>query len=151
MNKKYTYLLIALLVIGAGVGTYLKANNCKEMGCRVEEKCKGHLIPDSDTLNVIKTNGTIVFVDYERDGVAYHEYEYYKSIDAAFFKNFDEESFRNDDEAGGYRATVHIYKALKKGDTEIIIYKKTSPHRQQENDTASKEPVLVATYKFHIE
>ena len=145
------YLLIALVIVTGGAWIYLKANTCKTLGCRVEAKCKGHFVPSSDTLNVIKTNSTIVFVDYERDGVAHHDYEYYKSVDHSFFTTADEESFRNDDEAGGYLATVSIYKALKKGDTEIVFYKKPSAYHLQENDTASRESVEIATYKFHID
>jgi len=70
MNKKYTYLLVALVIVITGSWIYLKTNSCKDVGWRVEVKCKGHFVPTSDTLNVIKTNSTIVFVDYERDGVA---------------------------------------------------------------------------------
>jgi hypothetical protein len=151
MKKKYSYLLVVLVIVIAGGWIYLKTNSCKEMGCRIEEKCKGHFVPGTDTLNVIKVNSTIVFVDYEREGVTLHDYGYYKSIDAGFFKNIDEESFRNNGEAGGYLATVRIYQALKKGDTEIIFYKKQSISHQQENDTTTKEPEAVATYKFHIE
>ena len=121
------------------------------MGCRVEAKCKGHFVPSSDTLNVIKANSTIVFVEYERDAVAQHDYDYYKNIDTTYFTNIDEESFRNDDETGGYLATVRIYKALKKGDTEIIVYKKPSQYQQQKNDTVSAQQIVVATYKFHID
>jgi len=149
MNKKYVYFLIGLLTVSASIWIYLKANTCKTMGCRVEAKTRGLFVPSSDTLNVIKANNTIVFVDYERDGVAHHDYEYYKSIDNNFFANIDEESFRNDEEAGGYLATVHIYKALKKGDTEIVFYKK--PFIYPANDTGSGKPIIVATYKFHIE
>jgi hypothetical protein len=151
MNKKTRWLLVILVAVITGAAFYLKANTCKDIDCRVEAKCKGHLLPRSDTLNIIKSNGTIVFVEYEREGVARHAYEYYKDIDPAFFKNIDEESFLNQDEAGGYRATVGIYKALKKGDTEILLYKKPSRDLKQANDTAFTKPETEATYKFHIE
>ena len=151
MNKKYMYLLVALVVVITSGWIYLKANSCKDMGCRVEAKCKGHLIPSSDTINAIKVNGTIVFVEYERDGVAQHDYDYYKNVDAAFFTKADEELIRNEGEAGGYTATVRVYKALKKGDTEIVFYKKPSMYQQRENDSTSKEPVKLATDQFHIE
>ena len=78
MNKKYVYILIGLLTVSASIWIYLKANSCETMGCRVEAKTKGHFVPSSDTLNVIKVNNSIVFVDYERAGVAHHDYEYYK-------------------------------------------------------------------------
>ena len=143
--------MATIVLVIAGTWFYLKANSCKDMGCRVEAKCKGHFVPSSDTLNVIKEKETIVFVEYERDGVARHDYEHYKTIDPVFFTNMDEQSFRNNDEAGGYVATVRIYKALKKGDTEIVCYKKTSTYQQQENDTTSGKPIVEATYKFHIE
>ena len=151
MNKKYVYILIGLLTVSASIWIYLKANSCKTMGCRVEAKTKGHFVPSSDTLNIITINNTIVFVDYERDGVAHHDYEYYKSVDNNFFANIDEEAFRNDEEAGGYLAIVHIYKALKKGNTEIVFYKKPFNYLHQANDTSSDKPNIVATYKFHIE
>ncbi len=151
MKRKYWYLLIALVAIAASAWIYLKVSSCKTMGCRVEAKTKGHFVPSSDTLNVIKANSTIVFVDYERDGVAHHDYEYYKSVDQSFFTNTDEESFRNDEEAGGYLATVHIYKALKKGNTEIVFYKKPSIYQQQKSDPTAGKPIIVATYKFHID
>jgi hypothetical protein len=151
MNKKSRWLLVILVAVIAGAAFYLEPNTCKDIDCRVEAKCKGHLSPRSDTLNVIKSNGTIVFVEYEREGVAHHDYEYYKDIDPVFFINIDEESFLNKDEAGGYRATVGIYKALKKGDTEILLYKKPSPDLKQPDDTAFTKPAIEATYKFHIE
>lgn len=151
MNKKYLYLLLIAIAAAAGIWFYLKQNGCKKMDCKVAAKTKGHYAPLPDTLNVIKENSTIVFVEYERDGVAKHDYEYYKEIDPAFFTNVDEASFRNDGEAGGYLATVHIYKAIKKGETAIVFYKKRLPSVKLEEDTVPAEPVKEATYKFRIE
>jgi len=151
MKKKYLYVLLIVIVAAACIWFYLKQDGCKKMDCKVAAKSKGHYVPLPDTLNVIKDNSTIVFVEYERDGVAKHEYEYYKEIDPSFLTNIDEASFRNDGEAGGYLATVRIYKAIKKGETEIVFYKKRSPSIKLENDTASAEPVKEVTYKFHIE
>jgi len=150
MHKKYLYPLIALIIITAGSWIYLRSNNCKTIGCRIEAICKGNYVPTSDTINIINKNATIVFVEYERDGIAQHDFEYSKTIDTAFFIKTTEEFIRNDDEAGGYAATVRIYKALKTGNTTIDFYKNPTLYMRKENDTVSPEPVKLASYKFHI-
>ena len=92
----------------------------------------------------------------ERDGIdreRFREFTYWKDIDNTFFENNDNKGFSNPDEAGGMITSLQIYKALKKGYTEVKFYKAKYHHQQEIEDSVktNTDTVLYNTYKFNIE
>jgi hypothetical protein len=138
--------------------------NCKENDNKnyrekqLAKEWKKHLRPENEKVNVIKESKTFALESSEVQGIDHErwkEFDYWKEMDNSFFERIEEKVFSNPDEAGGTATTLEIFKAIKKGETEIRFYKRHyySP-RKPENDTLTVKDTaayLYSTYKFRIE
>ena len=144
-------MLIVLLVIVSS------CNNDGSASARFDREMKKHLEPKDSIVNKMELGKTFALQSSERQGVdneRFKEFDYWKEIDKDFFQYVESKTFSNPDEAGGSATTLEIYKAIKKGNTEIRFYKKhyydmTAPVDSiVVRDTAA---YLYNTYKFSVE
>lgn len=119
---------------------------------------KKHLRPENEKVNVLKEGKTFALESSEVQGIDHErwkEFDYWKEMDNSFFERVGEKTFSNPGEDGGTAVTLEIFKAIKKGETEIRFYKKHyySP-RDPATDTLSNKDTTVylySTYKFRVE
>ncbi len=138
--------------------------SCKEKNDKtyrereLAKEWKKHLQPQDSIINIIKEGKTFALESNETQGIDHErwkEFDYWKEMDKSFFENKGEKKFSNPDEDGGTETTLEIFKAIKKGETEIRFYKRRyySPGNPANDTVAVKDTnaYLYSTYKFRIE
>ena len=78
----------------------------------------------------------------------------WKEMDKDFFQYIEDKEFSNPTEDGGTSTTLEIYKAIKKGNTEVRFYKKHYYGNRNPADSSIVKDTtsyLYNTYKFSIE
>ena len=123
---------------------------------RVSIELKKHLQPQDSIVNKLDFGKTFVLESSERQGIdheRYKEFDYWKDIDKTFFEHLSDKEYSNADENGGISTTLSIYKAIKKGTTEIKFYKRKYYSPRFFSDTIKRDTasILYNTYKFIIE
>lgn len=123
---------------------------------RVSKELKKHLQPQGIIINKLGYGKTFVLESSERLGIdheRYKEFDYWKDIDKSFFEHLSDKEYSNANEDGGISTTLSIYKAIKKGTTEIKFYKRKyySPRFYSDTVKADTTNILYSTYKFIIE
>lgn len=143
----------------------LSGNSCKNFRSNssifteLEKERKKHLIPQDSVVNLIKIGKTIAFESSLVKGINRDEYpepEYWKEIDSNFFQKIETKDYNDPQEDGGSSYSLEIFKAVKKGITEIKFYKKEIINANENSDdtieTNQKDTtILYNTYKFKIE
>lgn len=151
--KISAFLLLTLLFFVACKTNDSRSSKDKALA----KEWKKHLRPENDTLNIIKLDKTFALESSEVQGIdreRYKEFDYWKEMDDSFFEREGEKTFSNPDEAGGSATTLEIFKAIKKGETEIRFYKRHYYSNRDPNDTIQVKDTaayLYSTYKFRIE
>ena len=118
---------------------------------------KKHLDPQDSIVNKMEPGKTFALQSSERPGVdneRFKEFDYWKEMDKDFFQFVENKTFNNPGEAGGSATTLEIYKAIKKGNTEIRFYKKHYYGNKNPADTSFVKDTathLYNTYKFNIQ
>ncbi len=117
---------------------------------------KKHLDPQDSIVNKMELAKTFALQSSEREGIdqeRFKEFDYWKEMDKEFFQYVESKTFSNPDEAGGISTKLEIYKAIKKGETEIRFYKKHYYGNKNPADTSfvrDTATYLYNTYKFNI-
>lgn len=123
----------------------------------LEKEWKKHLQPQDSIVNVMRVGQTFALESHEVQGIdreRFKEFDYWKEWDEGFFEPLGSKSFSNPDEAGGLKFTLEIFKAIRKGETEIRFYKKRwYGNLSPEDALAAKDTTvyLYNTYRFRIE
>ncbi len=144
---KYYFVILILLCLNACTETVEK---------KVASLEKANYSPTSDKTNKLKLGQTIYFETAITEGIDRSKYPApinSKEIDKAFFEFIKDESI-NDGAAGGRTYTFNIYKAIKKGTTQITETHYTPlPRARNHNDTAKlKTPdTTIVVYNFVIQ
>ncbi len=131
-------------------------NESKDASARLDKEMKKHLDPKDSIINVMEQGNTFALQRSEREGIdqeRFKEYDYRKEVDTNFFKYVESKTFSNPDEAGGVSTSIEIYKAIKKGETEIRFYKTHYYGNRNPADTGyvkDTAAILYNTYKFSI-
>lgn len=135
----------------------LSAASCRQTaGERVSIELKKHLQPQNNIINKLDLGKTFVLESSETQGIdneRYKKFDYWKDIDKNYFEHVTDKEYSNPDEAGGISTTLSIYKAIKKGTTEVKFYKRKYYSRRYYSDTIKFDTtsILYSTYKFIIE
>ena len=146
------YIFIALIVVISSCN-----NNGGNASARLDEEMKKHLDPQDSIVNKMEPGKTFALQSSERQGVdneRFKEFDYWKEMDKDFFQFVENKTFNNPGEAGGSATTLEIYKAIKKGNTEIRFYKKHYYGNKDPADTSFVKDTathLYNTYKFSIQ
>ena len=123
----------------------------------LEKEWQKHLNPRNEKINVIQLGKTIALESSETQGVdheRFKEFDFWKEYDKTFFERMENKSFSNPQMAGGVETSLEIFKAIKKGETEIRFYKKHYYGNRDPKDTSYlKDTItyLYNTYKFRVE
>lgn len=123
---------------------------------RVDREMKKHLVPKDSIVNTMERGETFVLESSETQGIdheRFKEFDYWKDMDATYFEHIADKEYSNPDEDGGTSTTLSIYKAIKKGYTEIKFYKRKYYRNKQLSDTTLLDTaqILYNTYKFTID
>ena len=146
------YIFIALIIFVSSCN-----NNGGNASARLDKEMKRHLDPKDSIVNQMELDKTFALQSSERQGVdndRFKEFDYWKEMDKNFFQYVESKTFSNADEAGGSATTLEIYKAIKKGNTEIRFYKKHYYGNKNPADTSfvrDTATYLYNTYKFNIQ
>ena len=146
------FILIALITVISSCN-----NGSNDASSRLEREMKKHLDPQDSIVNKMELNKTFALQSSETQGVnneRYKEFDYWKEIDKEFFQYVEAKEFSNSNEAGGSSTTPEIYKAIKKGTTEVRFYKKHYYGNHNPADSSIVKDTtsyLYNTYKFSIE
>lgn len=151
--KHFFFFLLVFSFIIACTSSSRHADHLKAL----EKEWKKHIRPKDSTENLVRTGETIAIESSEVQGVDHEslkEFDYWKEYDTAFFERQETKYFSNPDEAGGIAYSLEIFKAIKKGETEMRFYKKHYyGNRDPQDSTYVKDttPYLYNTYRFRIE
>ena len=132
-------------------------NDGNNVSSKLEKEMKKHLEPRDSIINKLELNKTMALQSSETRGVdheRFKEFDYWKELDKDFFQYVESKEFSNPGEAGGRSTTLEIYKAIKKGITDIRFYKKHYYGNRNPADSSIKKDTvsyLYSTYKFSIE
>ena len=146
------YIFIALIVVISSCN-----NDSGNASARLDKEMKKHLDPQDSIVNQMGLDKTFALQSSERQGVdneRFKEFDYWKEMDKNFFQYVESKTFSNPDEAGGSATILEIYKAIKKGNTEIRFYKKHYYGNKNPVDTSfvrDTATYLYNTYKFNIQ
>lgn len=129
----------------------------------LEKEWKNHLNPQDSIVNTLKLGKTFALESSQVNGIERNEYnepEYWKELDTNYFKRVESKDFSNKEEEGGSTYTLEIFKAIKKGTTEIKFYKREKnsnpestedPIQESLNENSRDTTIMYNTYKFRIE
>jgi hypothetical protein len=123
----------------------------------LEKEWKKHLRPADSVINVLPLGKTFALESSETQGIdheRFKEFDFTKEINPEYFEFIDSKNFSNPEEAGGSLFTLEIFKAIKKGETEVRFYKKHYYGNRDPQDTSYVKDTtryLYNTYKFRIE
>jgi hypothetical protein len=123
----------------------------------LEKEWKKHIQPKDSIVNVMQIGKTFALESSETQGIDHERFkafDYWKEYDENFFEKQDSKDFSNPEEAGGVKYALEIFKAIKKGETEIRFYKKHYYGNRDPKDTSYvKDTItyLYNIYKFKVE
>ncbi len=149
----WNYCLLFLFITTACNNTENRTKKEKELA----NEWKIHLRPKDSIVNVMKIGETFALESSEVQGIdreAYKQFDYWKEMDTLFFERTESKDFSNPDEAGGSIVNLEIFKAIKKGETEIRFYKKHYYGNRDPQDSSyvkDTTTLLYNSYKFRIE
>jgi hypothetical protein len=151
MKSGFPYILL-LIMLGC-TGTEKHTDHYKAL----EKEWTKHLRPRDSIWNNLSVGQTFALESSETQGVdleRFRDFDYWKDYDNTFFERMETRNFSNPAETGGTLFSLEIFKALKKGETEVKFYKKHYYGNRDPKDSSyiiDTTTYLYNTFKFRIE